>query len=198
MAVRFLFAIVMAIAIGLTAAPATAQLSDGTQFMKAIKERDVAKALALISQPGSVVINTKDGAGDTALHLMVRDRDAIWVGYLLGQGARPDVQDKNGMTPLALAAQIGWTEGADRLLRGRAKVDMPNNQGETPLILAVHNRDIAMVRLLLSRGADPKRADTVSGQSALDYAKRDGRAPAMVKLLEEPPAAAAKTQGPKL
>jgi len=197
-AVRFLFAIVMAIAIGLTAAPATAQLSDGTQFMKAIKERDVAKALALISQPGSVVINTKDGAGDTALHLMVRDRDAIWVGYLLGQGARPDVQDKNGMTPLALAAQIGWTEGADRLLRGRAKVDMPNNQGETPLILAVHNRDIAMVRLLLSRGADPKRADTVSGQSALDYAKRDGRAPAMVKLLEEPPAAAAKTQGPKL
>ena len=197
MAARFLFGIVMAAAIGLAAAPAPAQLSEGTQFMKAIKERDVAKALALIKQPGSVVVNARDGAGDTALHLMVRDRDLIWVNYLLGQGARPDMQDKNGMTPLALAAQLGWAEGADRLLYGRAKVDLPNNQGETPLILAVHNRDLVMVRLLLSRGADPKRGDTVSGRSALDYAKRDGRSPAMVKLLEEPPVAARK-QGPGL
>jgi ankyrin repeat protein len=55
-----------------------------------------------------------------------------------------------------------------------------------------------MVRLLMSRGADPKRTDSVAGYSALDYAKRDGRAVAIVKLLEAPRATTKKMQGPTL
>lgn len=196
---RFLLALfAAAAALSLLAAPAPAQLSDTTQFMKAVRERDAEKAMALISAPGSIVVNSRDrGTGEAALHVLTRERDLVWVGYLLGKGARPDIQDKNGMTPLGIATQIGWLEGADRLLRGGAKVDFPNAQGETPLILAVHNRDINMVKLLLGRGADPKRGDTVAGYSALDYARRDGRNPAMIKALEAPPAPV-KRQGPSL
>ncbi len=66
-------------------------------------------------------------------------------------------------------------------------------------MLAVQKRDIALVRLLLAKGADPKRTDSVSGYSALDYAKRDGRAAAIVKLLEAPAAKPARpVAGPKL
>jgi ankyrin repeat protein len=166
----FLVRIVAAAVLGLMAMPASAQqISEASQFMKAVKERDAEKAIALISSPGSTVLNSRNpDSGDGALHLLVRERDVTWIGYLLNKGARADLQNRDGMTPLALAAQIGWIEGAERLLRGGAKVDFPNRQGETPLILAVHNRDIGMVRLLLSRGADPNRGDTVSGHSALD------------------------------
>lgn len=198
MTARFLLGLLAAATLSLVAAPAPAQLSEATQFMKAVKERNAEKAISLMSAPGSIVINSKDrDTGEGALHLLTRERDLTWVGYLLGKGAKPDIQDKNGMTPLAVATQIGWVEGADRLLRGGAKVDLPNHQGETPLILAVHNRDINLVKLLLSKGADPKRGDTVAGYSALDYARRDGRNPAMIKALETPPAPA-KRMGPGL
>ena len=184
----------------MTAAPALGQsYSDGYNFLKAVKERDGDKVTQLITQPGSIVVNTRDKTnGETALHYVVRDRDYQWLSFLLGKSARPDVQNQQGNTPLSLAAQLGWVEGADLLLRQRASIDLANARGETPLILAVQRRDLAMVRLLMSRGANPKRTDNVAGYSALDYATRDGRVDAIVKLLEAPQAPARGKAGPKL
>jgi ankyrin repeat protein len=114
------------------------------------------------------------------------------------KGARPDIQNKDGVTPLAIAAQIGWVEGADVLLKRRATVDAPSRQGQTPLILAVQNRDVEMVRLLLAGGANPKRADSAAGLSAIDYARRDPRAVAILKMLEAGKKPAREIAGPKL
>ncbi len=166
-----------------------------------MKERDGGKVSELVSAPGSIVVNTKDRAnGEGALHYVVRDRDLTWVSYLLGKGARPDLQNLRGETPLSLAAQLGWLEGAELLLRLRASIDLPNARGETPLILAVQRRDLPMVRMLLAQGANPKRTDNAAGLSALDYAKRDGaRSAAILKLLEtQKPAAKKAAAGPKL
>ena len=44
----------------------------------------------------------------------------------------------------------------------------PIRPGETPLIAAVHARNVPLVRLLLEKGADPDRNDN-SGRSARDY-----------------------------
>jgi uncharacterized protein len=55
-----------------------------------------------------------------------------------------------------------------------------------------------MVRLLLGKGANPKRTDRVAGYSALDYAKQDGRAGAILKLLEAKPETPKAIAGPKL
>ena len=71
------------------------------------------------------------------------------------------------------------------LLKRRAQVDATNGQGETALILAVQQRDLAMVRQLLASGANPARTDRAAGMSALDYARRDTRAAVILKLLEE-------------
>ncbi len=186
----------------IVAVPAAAQnYSDGFTFLKAVKERDGNKVQALLGQPGSIVVNTRDRAnGEGALHYLVRDRDLTWVSYLLGKGARPDVQNQKGETPLLLAAQLGWLEGAELLLRMRASIDLANARGETPLILAVQRRDLPMVRMLLNEGANPKRTDNAAGLSALDYAQRDGaRSAAILKLLEtQKPAAKKAAAGPKL
>jgi ankyrin repeat protein len=62
---------------------------------------------------------------------------------------------------------------------------------------AVRNKDAALVRLLLAKGANPKKTDNVAGYSALDYAKQDIRAAAIVKLLEAPaPKPAREVAGP--
>ena len=183
------------------AVPAGAQLnfSNSYTFIKAVKDRDGDKVTSLLESPSNFVINTKEsGSGNGALHFVTRDRDLTWLSFLLGKGAKADLQNDEGDTALLLASQIGWVEGADLLLRRGAKVDLTNGRGETPLILAVRNRDVPMVRLLLARGADPKHTDSVAGSSALDYAKQDGRAAAIVKMLEEPAAKPKEVVGPSL
>ncbi len=190
------------IALGLLSVSASAQLnfSNSYTFLKAVKERDGQKATDLLSAPSATVINTKEsGTGNGALHIVTRDRDATWLSFLLAKGAKANLQNSGGETALIIASQIGWLEGAEVLLQRGASVDLGNSRGETPLIFAVQKRDIPMVRLLLAKGANPKRADSVSGYSALDYAKRDTRAAAIVKMLEAPAAAPAReVAGPKL
>ena len=183
-----------ALALGAISVPAAAQkFSDSYTFLKAVKERDGSTAENLLARPSSAVLNVKDsGSGEGALHILARGRDGGWLGFLLGKGARADIQNKDGDTPLMLATQLGWVEGADLLLRSGANVDLPNRQGETPLMFAVRNADAALVRLLLARGANPKRTDNVTGYSALDHARQNVRAATILKLLEAAPAKPAR------
>jgi ankyrin repeat protein len=170
------------------AAPLAAQsFSDGYTFIKAVRERDGATVERILANPGSTAINARDGnSGETALHILVRGRDAAWLGYMLGHGARPDTADRDGNTPLVLAAQVGWLDGADVLLGRGANPNLGNSRGETPLIFAVQRRDMPMVRLLLQNRANPNQTDHASGNSPIDYARQDSRAAAILRLLENP------------
>jgi hypothetical protein len=53
-------------------------------------------ARALTGDP----VNTTSNEGMTALHVAVRSRNASFVRYLLDKGARPDIKDASGRTPL--------------------------------------------------------------------------------------------------
>lgn len=178
---------------------ALAQFSDSYNFLKAVRDRDGAKTTEIISKPGNVIIDTRDQSnGETALHIVTRERDAVWMRFLLARGAKTDTRDKLGNTPLMLAAQIGFLEGAQLLISNRASVDLANSSGETPLIRAVQNRDGAIVQLLMTNGANPNKADTGAGLSARDYAVRDRRSAAILKIIEttKPTIVAPKAAGP--
>jgi ankyrin repeat protein len=187
-------------ALAIAAAPAGAQhYSDGYSFIKAVKDRDAKKVTELVSEPGTTVVNSKDGdSGEGALHILARGRDYTWLSFMLGKRANPNIQNNRGETPLSVTAQIGWLEGAEMLLSHGASADLANSRGETPLIMAVHHRDIAMVRLLLSKGANPKKTDNAAGYSAIDYARQDNRAQPILKLLEAAQGPARPAAGPKL
>jgi ankyrin repeat protein len=174
-------------AAALAAVPVAAQtFSDGYTFLKAVRERDGVVAERILSNPSTTAINFRDqGSGETALHILVRGRDANWLGFMLGRGARPDSASNDGATPLTLAAQIGWYEGAQQLLSHGANPNLGNSRGETPLIFAVQRRDLQMVRLLLSQRANPNQTDNVSGNSAIDYARQDNRAAPILRELEQ-------------
>ncbi|HEY9579779.1 MAG TPA: ankyrin repeat domain-containing protein [Rhizorhapis sp.] len=179
---------------------AHAQFSDSYNFLKAVKDRDGDKVINLIGEPGTI-INTRDSTtGETALHIVIARRDAVWVNFLLGKGARPDIADNKGTTPLMLATQLRFLDGVQLLLANGAQVDKANDRGETPLIRAVQLHDLAMVRFLIANGANPDKADTLAGMSALDYAKRDTRSTAILSALNAAKAsksAASEVEGPK-
>lgn len=171
--------------------------SPAYQFLKAVRDADGTKATELLNEPGNTVLDSRDlSTGQTALHIVVARRDLSWLGFLLARGPRVDAEDKQGNTPLMIAAQLGFAEGAAALIQRRARVDQANNSGETPLIRAVQLRDIRMVRLLLDAGANADKADTLAGMSARDYAKRDARGSAVLRAIEEAKKPKAAAIGP--
>lgn len=181
------------------AAPAAAQFSDSYSFLKAVRDRDGAKATDLLNKGSPTLVDTPDtSTGERAMHLVVKERDMSWLGFLIQKGGRIDLKDNQGNTPLMLAARIGNVDAARLLISRGAQVNAANGLGETPLIMAVQRRDMGMVRLLLTQGADPAKRDVASGMSARDYAVRDGRSEAIIKLIDETkPVARRGVSGPK-
>ncbi|WJY17620.1 ankyrin repeat domain-containing protein [Alteriqipengyuania flavescens] len=185
-----------------TSLPVAAQqmFSDGYLFLKAVREKDGETVMAALNTPGSTIINSRDvSTGETALHIVVKRRDAQWISFLVGKGANPNVADKGGVYPLQLAAQLGFKEGVEALMAAQARVDVSNDAGETPLIFAVHRRDHDMMRTLLTGGADPDRTDN-SGRSARDYAALQGSTGGTLAVIEDAErdkgSAGAETYGP--
>jgi len=176
----------LALIIAALATPLAAQQigSDSEAFIKAVTDADGAKAIELINARGSTVVNYRGYDGEAALHIVARRRDARWLGFLLNNGADPNVTDKNGDTALIIVSRVGYDEGARTLLANRAKVDSANKLGETPLIVAVQQRRPQLVRLLLENGANPDKADHLAGYSARDYAKQDRRSTELLRLIE--------------
>lgn len=165
-------AMIIALLGAVAAMPASAQLfSEGFEFLKAVKDRDGDAVTAMLDEPGTTVVNTRDiSNGETALHIVTARRDAVWIRFLTKRGANPNIRDKNGLAPLQLAVTLGFVEGAEALVKAGAEVEITDSSGETPLISAVHRRDVSLIRLLLANGGNPDRADN-SGRTARDYAQ---------------------------
>jgi ankyrin repeat protein len=167
-------------------APAQAQFSENYEFLEGVRERDGTVVTDLLNKPGSTIVNARDlKNGQTGLHIVVQRRDVVWLNFLLSKGANPNIADKEGLTPLMLATNLRFLEGAQVLLARKADVNQANRSGETPLIRAVQLNNIALVRLLLKAGADADRVDSLSGQSARDYAAADPRRASLLAEIEK-------------
>ncbi len=179
----------------LAATPAAAQYSAGYKFLEAVKNKESEEVMSALKAPGTTIVNSRDiTSGETALHIVTQRRDLVWIQYLLGQGANPNLADNKGVTPLVLATQLGFAEGVEALVASGARVDVADATGETPLIAAVHRRDIPMMRVLLEAGADPDRADN-SGRTARDYAALAGPKSALMQEIEKSEKPASQREG---
>jgi ankyrin repeat protein len=74
---------------------------------------------------------------------------------MLRHGAKIDVQDSDGKTPLIWASsRIGNDTLLKALIKHGANVNTSDKEGKTPLIWAVESHDSKMVRVLLEHGAN--------------------------------------------
>ncbi|HET7708600.1 MAG TPA: ankyrin repeat domain-containing protein [Sphingomicrobium sp.] len=182
----------MAAAMMLVAAQGPSLGESGEAFVRAVREKNGAKVEELLQNSSPTLINARDVNGDSALMVAVSRRDDTWTGFLLSNGADPNLANRKGDTPLIAAARIGYLQGAEWLLARRARVDDANRMGETALIVAVQARQPQLVKYLLGKGANPDKTDNAAGYSARDYARRDNRNPELLRLIEsaKKPAAA--------
>lgn len=181
------------------ATPATAQFTDSYNFLKAVRDKDGAKATEILKKPGGTLVNTRDNdTGETALHIAARRQDPAWVGFLLQNNANPNLRDREGNTPLMLAAQSRWADGAQIFVAVKAQLDLQNRLGETALQKAVQNRDSNTAKILLDAGASPDLTDN-SGATARALAESDPRNTAVARLMKDVPVRKPKpSQGPSL
>ena len=190
------FLVALVAATGLLFSPAQAQFRGGYAFLQAVENRDGTKATEALKDDPSFINTRNPDTGETALIIVAKRRDISWLRFLLGKDADPSIGDRQGVTPLMHAALINFTDGAEELLKEKAPVDQTNRRGETALILAVQSKNVAMVRLLVKRGANPDKADHVAGMSARAYAKRDDRTGQIVALLDAKPDGPVRDLGP--
>ncbi|KAJ4827900.1 hypothetical protein Tsubulata_021760 [Turnera subulata] len=125
----------------------------------------------------------RESKGWSELHVAVAgDRtEEVMVGLAKGLG-RLDLRDKEGRTPLHLAASRGNIRCATLLLQSGADKDAKSRDGRTPLYRAAANGDRRMVEMLIQMGADPTISDD-RGRSAIDVARDKGHGE-IVEILE--------------
>lgn len=186
----------LAAALASTGPAAAQQISEGYQFLKALRAGDAEKALTIMNKPGSTILTSKDyNTGDTGLHIVTARRDLVWMKFLIDRGANINATNGSGETALMTAVQLRFADGVDVLIRLGALVDKADGRGETPLIRAVHLKSADIVRRLVAAGANADKRD-LTGMSAREYAQRDARGSGIVELLGQPKAPGAAKSGP--
>lgn len=165
-------------------ANAQQQGSDAEALIAAVREQDGAKAATIVRSQGPGVVNYRGYSGETALTVAMAQRSMTYVFFLLERGAQPNLADKQGDTPLMIAARNGFGEGVNIMVAVGANLEATNRKGETALILAVQRRHAPIVRRLLENGANPDKTDIVAGFSARDYARRDTRNPELIRMID--------------
>src|ERR1051326_7412382 len=137
-----------------------------TALLFAAQEGDAAAARTLLAAGADVNLGAENGT-NPLLMASANGQEPI-VALLLDKGANPNAADHDGYTALHYAANARnglesvknlLAHGADpnaRLIKDLSKGDLNATPvGATPFFLAAANRNVAVMRLLASTGADP-------------------------------------------
>jgi len=80
----------------------------------------------------------KDSAGNTILHLAVKNRgDTQIIGKILDQNANINARNRDGDTVLHIAARMNQKEAGEYILSKKANIFYANSAGESPLYIAL-------------------------------------------------------------
>jgi uncharacterized protein len=136
---------------------------------------------ALLKQ--AVEVNAAQGDGMTALHWAAMNNDAELAQLLLYASANVRATTRiGGYTPLLLAAERGYAEVLEPLIKGGADVNAKTSNGTTPLMFAAASGNADAVKTLLDRGADVNAKESTRGLNAAMFAAASDRA-AVIGLL---------------
>ncbi|MBU0514901.1 MAG: ankyrin repeat domain-containing protein [Proteobacteria bacterium] len=171
-------------------------------IIRAVRRADLESLRKILDKrPGAV--NTRDdsvgGLRWSALHWLVwlagSGPPSPAVKLLLGKGARVNVRDELGLTPLHLAAWRGRTELAAMLLQRGAAVNARSKSGRlTPLHCAASAGHAKLVVLLIKKGGNPNGPDAC-GWTPLHGAAFEGRGRVVTMLLVHGAAVNVKDKG---
>lgn len=147
----------------------------------------VESILFLLSQPGNDV-NKLTHDSRTYVFWAASKGNLEVIDYLLKHGAKLDVQDSHGYSPLTFAATGGQTNTKvyDLLLaKGLDLKKDLNHDGANALLIAIANdEDFKLTDYFVSKGLDLKSTDA-AGNTAFNYVAKRGNIELMKKLLQK-------------
>jgi ankyrin repeat protein len=162
-------------------------------WFRAARQNDVAALKKFVA--GKFPADTRDGAGDTALHAAAGAGAQGSADYLMDRGLAVDVRGASARTPLMVAVTADQTEMVKWLLRQGADANLKDQEEFKPLMIAVregkagsvmelapYNReDLDAALLLAALVGRTDVIDTLTNFGASVYARmEDGRTPLMV------------------
>jgi ankyrin repeat protein len=150
-------------------------------LIEAAKARNVEAVRSLLKQ--RVDVNTRQPDNATALHWAVHLNDSAVVDVLLRAGAKADLADDTGVTPIYLACVNRNGVMVDKLLEAGANANTATVSGETVLMTCARTGEAAGVRALLTRGALVNAKEPVHDQTALMWAAAQAHPEAVDALL---------------
>ena len=146
-----------------------------------VEPDSLAISIALRLLKRGAKIDATDSNGLSALSTAVVKQKEKMVTLFLEEAGNFDLnsKDKKGNTALFHAAKVGNFNILNALVIALQKyqlsVNVPNNEGTTPLIQACMNGDIVCARFLIKEGkAAMNIRDWIHGMTALEWAKING------------------------
>lgn len=140
-------------------------------LVKAARSGDHAAVRQLLAKHADV--NAAEADGTTALHWAASTDDLDGTELLIHAGAKANVANRYGVSPLSLAASNGNAPIVTSLLVAGAEVAFADHlltDGQTVLMLAARSGSVATVQALLEHGAAANAAESRTGTTALMWA----------------------------
>lgn len=109
------------------------------------------------------------------------------VEYLLSKGAKTNLEDSHGASPMGFAAGGGQTNTKiyDAFIKAGADIKAVNHDGANLLLLAIANdKDFALTNYFVSKGLSLQSRDA-AGNTAFNYVARTGNIACLKALLEK-------------
>jgi ankyrin len=177
LSVRVFVAVVFVSVAAGRAAAATSPVAD------AAMKRDTAAVRALLQKKADV--NAPQVDGTTALHWAVRVDDLEMADLLIRAGAKVAASNRDGVTPVQLAAMNGSPQMLRRLLAAGADPNAPlTPYGDTALMMAARTGRTDAIRVLLESGANANAREKWGGTTPLMWAVAEGHADAVKALID--------------
>ncbi len=137
--------------------------------------------LAAITSP-DIDLEAPEPDGATALLWATYKVDHELVRALLDAGAKANVTNSYGSSPLTEAVKLGDVEMVRMLLDAGADADSPNQDNQTALMLASTLGSLEIAQLLIEHDASVNAVENFRGQNALMWAAAENH-PDVVELL---------------
>ena len=178
MSIRLLIGYIVAFSLSAVSVnAATSELADAAMARNALTVRSLLQK--------KVDVNAPQVDGTTALHWAVRYDDLDTADLLIRSGARVSTANREGVTPLQLAAMNGSASMIDKLLKAGAEANAAlTPSGDTALMMAARTGTPEAITVLLEAGANVNAKESWGGTTALMWAASEQHTAAVKLLLD--------------